>query len=1144
MNAFDASSDAPFNAFLEDNFDEKTIERGRQYWRTKRVLAVELDVLGKNSIRVSGLVEGSEDQPYEQVIRVALGQGDVTGHCTCPVSINCKHVVAALLRGNEEQPFAFAHGGPRIVPQTAKRAMPNLNSGMAGMEDKAVAKTVVEPPLPYQVEAWLLGLSQALRGEADEFPADVTQRLLYIFEPPQSAVESTCMIGLRQARILKSGALSGVSEYSNTHAWTNPPRFMSPRDVRILRQLATTQRSSYFLRFDTLHMSATLIEEIVATGRAYWQKHTNPVLTWGAARPAKVAWSTLANGDRRAAIVVDPDATVLASEPLCFLDTERALVGAATIDLKPEVAAAVVASPVLPVALVERVNRELQQRNLHHVLAPSTVLTEKTLADYQPVPVLSLKSHKRQFYDAHTWKHVTSFIDTATLKFDYLGECVTGKSPSEITRVHAKENVLERVFRNSAYERDARATLRQSGLELVEKALKSGVSRGLQGSMVVHDADDDQIATSTWMRWMKVEAPRLRAAGWQIEIDKDFRFDLVNIEGWYADVEESGNHWFDLEIGIDVEGTRLSLIPILLKAIRSAPDVWRHDVLAKQNDDALMIVPLPNNRRVALSMARLKPLLATLFELYMREPSATRVRLSTLDAARLAEMDHALKLRWVGGERLREMGEKLARFTGLTQVLPPKNFSATLRSYQQAGLNWLQFLREYDLAGVLADDMGLGKTVQTLAHIAVEKAAGRLTTPALVVAPTSMMSTWKSEAERFSPNLKVWVSHGSARHVGVEKFAAYDLVLTTYALLARDEAALKKQAWYLVILDEAQNIKNPKTKAAMIASVLKTQHRLCLSGTPLENHLGELWSLFNFLLPGFLGDEKTFTREFRKPIEKENDIGRRQYLARRIKPFLLRRTKDMVASELPAKTIITRMVEFDAAQADLYETVRAAMDQRVQEEIASKGLARSHIVVLDALLKLRQICCDPRLFKAVASQKSPPSAKLGALMEMLTELIAEGRSILLFSQFTSMLALIEAELDQQKIAYVKLTGATKDRKSPVDQFQSGAVKIFLISLKAGGTGLTLTAADTVIHYDPWWNPAAENQATDRAHRIGQTKPVFVYKFVMKGSVEERIVEMQTRKGVLAAGLLDGDGEAISAMDGDVLKTLFAPMVET
>ena len=311
----------------------------------------------------------------------------------------------------------------------------------------------------------------------------------------------------------------------------------------------------------------------------------------------------------------------------------------------------------------------------------------------------------------------------------------------------------------------------------------------------------------------------------------------------------------------------------------------------------------------------------------------------------------------------------------------------------------------------------------------------------------------------------------------------------------------------------------------------------------MENHLGELWSLFRFLMPGLLGDEKTFKRDYRVPIEREGDLARQKFLARRVHPFLLRRTKDLVAHELPAKTLVTRVIEFESAQADLYETVRAAMDKRVREEIAAKGIAKSHIVVLDALLKLRQICCDPRLLKTGLKGKAPSSAKLVTLMEMLEELLAEGRSILLFSQFTSMLALIESELETRGLTYAKLTGTTRDRKKPIAQFQSGEVKLFLISLKAGGTGLTLTAADTVIHYDPWWNPAVENQATDRAHRIGQVKPVFVYKLIAKGTLEERIVELQMKKGALAAGILDGDMSASSALDAKDLQALFEPMPE-
>ena len=439
--------------------------------------------------------------------------------------------------------------------------------------------------------------------------------------------------------------------------------------------------------------------------------------------------------------------------------------------------------------------------------------------------------------------------------------------------------------------------------------------------------------------------------------------------------------------------------------------------------------------------------------------------------------------------------------------------------------------------------MGLGKTVQTLAHLATEKAAGRLDRPALVVAPTSMMGVWQSEASRFAPDLKVMVSHGLLRHEREETFVDFDLVLTTYALLARDEEKLLAQQWHIAILDEAQNIKNPKTKAAIVACRLQARHRLCLTGTPMENHLGELWSLFRFLMPGLLGDEKTFKRDYRVPIEREGDLARQKFLARRLHPFLLRRTKDLVAHELPAKTLVTRVIEFESAQADLYETVRAAMDKRVREEIAAKGIAKSHIVVLDALLKLRQICCDPRLLKTGLKGKAPSSAKLVTLMEMLEELLAEGRSILLFSQFTSMLALIESELETRGLTYAKLTGTTRDRKKPIAQFQSGEVKLFLISLKAGGTGLTLTAADTVIHYDPWWNPAVENQATDRAHRIGQVKPVFVYKLIAKGTLEERIVELQMKKGALAAGILDGDMSASSALDAKDLQALFEPMPE-
>ena len=322
---------------------------------------------------------------------------------------------------------------------------------------------------------------------------------------------------------------------------------------------------------------------------------------------------------------------------------------------------------------------------------------------------------------------------------------------------------------------------------------------------------------------------------------------------------------------------------------------------------------------------------------------------------------------------------------------------------------------------------------------------------------------------------------------------------------------------------------------------IDARHRLCLTGTPLENHLGELWSQFDFLLPGFLGNSNTFAKYWRMPIEKQGDAQRRNLLAQRIRPFILRRKKEEVARELPPKTVIVRKIELAGSQRDLYETVRAAMDAMVREEVASKGFGRSQIVILDALLKLRQICCDPRLVKAASAQRVRERAKLDLLMTMLPELVDEGRRILLFSQFTSMLSLIETELKFAGLDYVILKGDTSDRELPVRRFQAGEVPIFLISLKAGGVGLNLTAADTVIHYDPWWNPAVENQATDRAHRLGQDKPVFVYKLIIAGSIEEKILALQERKADLAAGILSEDRTIDLKFGEEDIAALFAPL---
>jgi SNF2 family DNA or RNA helicase len=647
-----------------------------------------------------------------------------------------------------------------------------------------------------------------------------------------------------------------------------------------------------------------------------------------------------------------------------------------------------------------------------------------------------------------------------------------------------------------------------------------------------------------WPGFVYDAVPQLEREGWLIAFEDSFRHRVVDGGGeWTAELEEGSGWWFSLDLGIEVDGQRVALLPVLTSLLARMRDLGASGELDALARNGTGFGKLADRRHVALPLERTKAILATLVELYHPGSisGAGKLDISAGEAVGLAAVEAATRLRWLGGERLRALAERLSSFSGIDKIEPPSGLRTELRPYQRDGLDWLQFLRAYELGGILADDMGLGKTVQALAHILVEKREGRLDRPCLVVCPTSVVPNWLAEAARLAPELRVLSLHGTDR---VQRFAEIgdaDLVVTTYALLPRDADHLLPVSWHLAVLDEAQAIKNAAAKTTQLVCRLDALHRLCLTGTPMENHLGELWSQYAFLMPGLLGDAKRFARVFRTPIEKKQDGERRTVLSARLKPFLLRRTKALVAADLPPKTEILRPLELSGPQRDLYETVRVAMHEKVRREVAEKGLARSHIIVLDALLKLRQVCCDPRLVKLTAARRVSASAKLDHLMEMLPSLIEDGRRILLFSQFTSMLDLIKPLLVETGTDFVELRGDTTDRAGPVARFQRGRVPIFLISLKAGGTGLNLTAADTVIHYDPWWNPAVEDQATDRAHRIGQDKPVFVYKLVAQGTVEERMIELQQRKKALAAGIYQSAGSTGAGLEAADIERLFEPL---
>jgi len=767
--------------------------------------------------------------------------------------------------------------------------------------------------------------------------------------------------------------------------------------------------------------------------------------------------------------------------------------------------------------------------------------TERHLGTIEPVARLSLGSYLAAHYQPGNQRMAREYQHRAGLCFRYDDAVVHGKRDGQPVRhLHDEEVIIFR--RQPLAEQAFREQLEHFGFR---PSLRQSLALPKDSAEMYQLANDDG-----WLRFVQDVLPQLRNQGWEVEISPGFLFDLTPVDSWFAKIDESDDrNWFELELGIVVDGQRVSLLPVLLKLIRQSPELLSPDNLKQHGDDDQLRVQLDQLRssdghalQVALPYGRLKPILATLGELYLHDqPVDSRLRLGRGDAARLAGLSE-LAMEWRGGETLRAFSDRLQNLH-TTPVSPPPGLQAQMRPYQLQGLNWLQTLRELGAGGILGDDMGLGKTLQSLAHLLLEKQSGRLDRPALVVMPTSLIPNWQDEAARFTPDLRVLALQGPSRRQLFSRLGDYDLLLTTYALLPRDIEALRHQPFHVLILDEAQNIKNPSSKAGHAIRELNARQRLCLTGTPLENHLGELWSLFDFLMPGWLGDAKSFARSYRAPIEKHGDVNRLAHLKARIKPFLLRRHKEEVAKELPAKNEIIHWVELSDAQRDLYETVRLAMDSKVRDEIGRKGLAGSQIVILEALLKLRQVCCDLRLVKNEPTNhpRSSSSGKLDSLLEILTGMLSEGRRVLLFSQFTSMLALIEQALDKRGIAYVKLTGATRDRREPVNRFQTGEVPLFLISLKAGGTGLNLTAADTVIHYDPWWNPAVENQATDRAYRIGQEKPVFVYRLITRGTVEERIQQLQRRKAELAAGVLEGNGSGDWDVQQSDIDALFAPL---
>ncbi|MEF2278589.1 DEAD/DEAH box helicase [Deinococcus sp. YIM 134068] len=1072
---------------------------------------------------------------YRSTFMLSPGGVYAGGACGCGRK-GCAHLARALLSPALDRELERLGGAASLPEPPPTRPEPPDTSD----ED---APTV---PLASPLRQWLTAVSE-LTGEGPGERGGVTLRFdLGVTLRSRTARETLTLRVRRATREGGRGEVHAVSGYALPHAlrWNRSdegglPRFAAP-DRDVLTVLALGGESGVLKGEEVWYLgdhplTDPLLTRLLDTGRLYWEGRRTP-LTPGPERPTVLAWQMDAGGVQRPVVSLPDGVRVLPVSPRWYVGERTGELGRVTSALPPALEAAFLRVPPVPPAQAAGFAEALRESfpALGDALpVPRPVRVRQVPVAYQPL--LTLREERVTVSRRKGWRHQN---ENRTLGVAHLAHLYDGQ-PLTAPRQSYVDGVLH------LSSRDPNAEKRSAG-QVTRTGLKRLQSLQPRGDHVEHHEAAHLYAFANegdWQRFLTTDLPKLEAKGFRVEVDPSFPYRYAEVEDWYGEAGEEGG-WFTLELGVVVDGERVSLIPILVSLIAERPELFTPEALAALKDDAVIPARLPDGRRLALPAGRVRAILSVLVELHLRELPEGPLKLPLLDAARLAMLDEALQARWLGAERLLELGRRLRSFRGVVDVVPPAGLHAELRPYQRQGLSWLQFLREYDLGGILADDMGLGKTLMALAHLQTEVEAGRADRPSLVVAPTSVLGNWRAEAARFTPGLRVLTLHGPGRKAEFGRVPDHDLILTTYPLLPRDVDALREHEFHLLVLDEAQNIKNPRSAAAKAAGALNARHRLALTGTPLENHLGELWSQFNFLTPGLLHDEKTFRELYRNPIEKQGDRARQAALAARVRPFILRREKREVATELPPKTEMPVRVTLDGDQRDLYETVRVTMLERVREELDARGLARSTVAILDALLKLRQAVTDPRLVRLEAARKVSGSAKLDWLTGNLPQMVEEGRRVLIFSQFATLLGLLEETLTDLGIGYAKLTGQTKNRAAQIERFQGGEVPVFLISLKAGGVGLNLTAADTVIHLDPWWNPAAENQATDRAYRIGQDKPVFVYKLIAAGSVEERILDLQQRKSALAQGVLGGGLTSATQLTTGDLERLFAPLEES
>jgi hypothetical protein len=1099
---------------LDGDFDADVRQRGRSYYLQGRVR-----ILSGDPSEVEARVRGSHT--YHVSLGFTPEDGALEASCACPYFASdgaCKHVWATILEAEALGHLAAAASAPELFLECGDvESEWDPDYEYSGDDEDceepfslsypvvAVPKPAAPKPAAPKPPAWLEQVTQISRlraqgtGGALAWPAK--RRILYIVDVAGSVSTSSLVLALASCDRKADGSWS--RQYPLKLKYPQVAQLPLAEDREILAALAGAKQyhgwsyAESYLDFPASctvghPLAAMVVQLAIRSGRCFLRSELGSEVLTPLSWDDGGAWQfglEMRRGTTKWAVI----GVLRRGEEHLELSAPVLITQGGLVFTNGRVAPLAEDTPfewmlhLRKGGAIEAPDEErdgllaalLTSPNLPPLDVPEELRYEEVAP--QPRPVLRISAAERG-----------STRLRAELSFDYDGRLVPAL---EAARGFYDAETRRFLRRDAGAEKAASTLLEELGLKY------QPYTYGAMGPAW-------EIAPTKLPRIVRA----LVEAGWHIEADgKVFRR-----PGAFHMEVSSGVDWFDLHGQVEY-GDGNAPFPALLEALR------RGESMVRLDDGSYGILPEEWLRRFGVLAG-------------MGTPDTDHVRFRRSQAGLLDAL-LATQPEARCDETFARVREELRLFQGVEAAAQPAGFVGQLRDYQREGLGWMGFLSRFSFGGCLADDMGVGKTAQVLALLEqrrAQRAGGEPVAPSLVVVPRSLIFNWKQEAARFTPQLRVLDYTGLARDA--TDFASYDLILTTYGTLRRDVVDLRKIDFDYVVLDEAQAIKNAATESAKAVRLLSGANRLALSGTPIENHLGELWSLFEFLNPGMLGTASVF--KLAGGAARNPDEETRKMLAHAVRPFLLRRTKEQVARELPPKTEQTIYCEMEPAQRRLYNELRQHYRNALLKRVDDEGLAKSKIQVLEALLRLRQAACHPGLIDK--KRRGEASAKIDVLLEQLREVLDEGHKALVFSQFTSLLDIVRGHLDQQGVVYEYLDGATRDRQAPVERFQNDAdCRLFLISLKAGGLGLNLTAAGYVFLLDPWWNPAVEAQAVDRAHRIGQTQQVFAYRLIARDTVEEKVLELQNSKRDLAAAIITADNSLIRNLKREDLELLLS-----